>query len=384
MFTIEGRGLIFDATLQPPAGRIACFTSLCMLRSGTILCGFQNGPGKHAATSTIRLCRSVDAGDTWESLPAVFETKIDGVPGSLGAAELVEAASGQLLLFATWFDRSDPDRPLFDPVTEGILKSKQLLTVSTDDGQTWSAWRELSTGDLKGCALTGPILQWSDGTISFPFESFKEYDDPQPGRHAAWLAVSRDLGQTFLQPLLVAQDSHNQVYYWDQRLCVGRRPGEFTALFWTHDLAAQRDLNVHLRHGVVDGDGHSAAPIRPTPISGQIAAPLRLDDGRLLAFVVDRGRPGTMTLWSSPDGGETWPTADRLVIYTHDERAAVTQGRDNVDFKQYWEDMGKWSFGHPAIRLLGDGRLLLAWYAGMPDCMSLHWARVQVVNGNTR
>ena len=88
MFTIEDKGLILDAAQQPPSGRIAYFTSLCVLRSGTILCGCQNGPGKHAATSTIRLSRSLDGGRTWELLPAVFETRIEGTPGSLGAAEL--------------------------------------------------------------------------------------------------------------------------------------------------------------------------------------------------------------------------------------------------------------------------------------------------------
>ena len=33
-------------------------------------------------------------------------------------------------MFATWFDRSEPERPLFDPVTQGILRSKLLLAVS--------------------------------------------------------------------------------------------------------------------------------------------------------------------------------------------------------------------------------------------------------------
>jgi hypothetical protein len=378
MFTIEGRGLIFDASGQPLARRIAYFTSLCQLRSSVILCGFQCGPGKHAVTSTIGLCRSIDAGRTWNVLPTEFETRVQGVPGSFGAAELVEASPGRLLLFATWFDRSEPERPLFDPVTEGILKSKQLLAISADDGESWSTWRELPTGELRGCALTGPAIRWNDGAIAVAFESFKEYDDPRPGQHAAWLTVSRHQGESFIAPLLVAQHPEHKVYYWDQRLCARRGDGEFTAMFWTHDLAAQRDLNVHLLHGVIDGDRIIASPILPTTIPGQIAAPLELPDGRLLAYVVDRGSPGTMTLWQSSDHGSTWPTADRLVIYTHDERAAVTQGRENVDFKQYWEDMGKWSFGHPAIRFLADGCLLLAWYAGLPDCMSLHWARVHV------
>ncbi len=108
MFAIEDQGFIFNAPHQPPERRIACFTSLCPLGDGTILAGFQNGPAKNAPTSTIRLCRSADGGRTWQLLPAEFETHLGGIPGSLAVAELVESVPGRLLLFATWFDRSDP------------------------------------------------------------------------------------------------------------------------------------------------------------------------------------------------------------------------------------------------------------------------------------
>jgi hypothetical protein len=236
----------------------------------------------------------------------------------------------------------------------------------------------LPTGGLTGCATTGPIVQWPDGAIAYAFESFKEYDDPRPGRHAAWLAVSRDGGRTFSAPILVAQHPEHKVYYWDQRLCPGREPGEFIVLFWTHDLEQKRDLSVHLRRATLRGDRVEGAPVRATPIPGQIAAPLLLADGRLLAFVVDRSRPGTLRLWQSPDAGVTWPVADCLVVHTHDEKAALTQGSENIDFKQYWEDMGKWSFGHPAIRPLDQDCVLLAHYAGTPSCMSVHWVRVAI------
>lgn len=66
----------------------------------------------------------------------------------LAAREICHVSNGRLLLFSTWFDRSEPDRPLFDPVTEGILHSKQLMSISGDDGHSWSAWRTRSTGDL--------------------------------------------------------------------------------------------------------------------------------------------------------------------------------------------------------------------------------------------
>jgi hypothetical protein len=375
---VEDRGLIYDASARPPAERIACFTSLCPTASGPILAGFQVGPAKHAPTATVRFCRSEDAGKTWKELSARLASSLDEIPGSLAAGELVEVEPGRLLLFATWFDRSDPERPLFDPVTEGVLHGKQLYAFSRDYGDSWSPWNVLPTAGLTGCATTGPTVQWPDGTIAYAFESFKEYDDPKPGRHAAWLAVSRDRGRTFSEPILVAQHPEHKVYYWDQRLCAGRKPGELFALFWTHDLENKKDLTVHLRKAALLDSGVEGPPVQATSIPGQIAAPLLLPDGRLLAFVVDRSRPGTLKLWQSGDGGATWPVDDCLVVHTHEEKAALTQGLENIDFKQYWEDMGKWSFGHPAIRLLDNGHVLLAHYAGTPDYMSVHWVRVAV------
>lgn len=375
---LEDRGIIYDATRQSAAARIAFFTSLCRLRSGVWLCGFQVGPAKQAPQSTIGLCRSHDQGRTWTRQAWQFATRLDGVPGSLSTAEMVEIEPGRLLLLATWFDRSDPTRPLFNPATQGILRSRQLLAISTDDGVSWSAWRDLPTPELSGCATTGPVVQWADGTLAYTFESFKEYDDPRPACHAAWVMVSRDRGETFSRPLLVAHDPSHHLFYWDQRLCATPRAGEFVALFWTHDGAAQRDRHVHIRRASVVDSAIVGEEIRETTLPGQIAAPLMLADGRLLAFIVDRRGPCTMTLWQSHDDGKSWPEQERLVIHTHDERAAVTPGGETIDFNQYWEDMGKWSFGHPALRPLDDGRVLCAYYAGTPDCMSIHWAAVRV------
>jgi hypothetical protein len=326
----------------------------------------------------IGMCRSRDGGVSWKELSPQLGTCIANVPGSLAAAELVEAETGRLMMVATWFDRSDPDRPLFDPQTEGILRSKQLRAFSDDDGDTWSEWEVLPTLGLTGCAGTGPILQWSDGTIAYAFESFKEFDDPRPAFHAAWLLPSRDGGRTFGQPVLVARCPEHKVYYWDQRLHAGPRPGEFIGLFWTHDRSQQKDLTVHACQGTLSADGVSHASIWQTTIPGQIAAPLLLDNGRWLAFVVDRNRPAAMTLWTSSDGGRTWPTDQALVVYRHDERAKLSQGAENIDFKAYWEDMGKWSFGHPVIRRWDPTRVLVSYYAGTPECMSIYCARIRI------
>jgi hypothetical protein len=373
---IEDRGMICDVSKRAESERTTAFTCLAVTRSGSIIAGCQIGPAKNSPRCTIRLFRSRDHGNTWSEIGFRFETSFNGVPGSLHVCEIVEVAAGRLLLICTWFDRTDPKRPMLDPVTEGILHSRQLAAFSSDEGDSWSSWRQLDVAGLKGCGTTGPILQWPDGTIAYAFESYKEFDDPKPGVHGAWLMASKDRGTTFGRPLLVAQDPEHKIYYWDQRLCLGSGAGEFIGLFWTHDLEKKKDINVHLRRGSLSKTGLEGGPIIDTGIPGQISAPLLLPDGRLLAFVVNRTNPGTMTLWSSGDGGVTWP--EKLVAYVHNERAALSQGSENIDFAQYWDDMEKWSFGHPAIRPLGDGRVLLAYYAGPPNAMSLHWIRVNV------
>ena len=373
---IEDRGIICDTRKRPESERVASFTGLCATSSGSIICTFQIGPAKNAANSILLLFRSRDQGRTWQEIPFRFETKIDGIPGAFSSGQIVEVEPGRLVLIATWFDRSDPGRPFFDPVTEGILPSRQLMAFSIDDGNSWSAWQELPIPGLKGCASTGPILKWSDGVIAYPFESLKEFDDPNPAIPGAWCMISRDQGQTFGPPILMARHPQNKIYYWDQRLCVGKSSGEFIGLYWAHDLEKKNDLKVHIRKASLANGTLQSAPIFPTRIPGQIAAPLLLESGVLLAFVVDRSRPGTMKLWASRDGGASW--LDHLVIHIHDERAALTQNAENIDYARYWEDMARWSFGHPAIQSLGDGEVLLSYYAGTPTCMSIQWARVSI------
>ena len=362
--------------------RIAAFTSLLRMESGVLLCCFQAGPAKHAPNSTVRICRSQDEGRSWELLDWKFITRWRGVTGSIATAELVEVESGRLLLIATWFDRSDPARPLFDPTTQGILPSRQLKAFSEDNGSTWTEWEEIATPGLSGCSGTGPILKWTDGTIAYPFESFKDFHDLRPGRHGAWLVVSRDHGRTFEEPVLIAQCPKGEVYYWDQRLCPGRHPGELIGLFWTHDLRQKVDLPVHACRGTLNNWRSADVELWETSIHGQIAAPLLLDDGRWLAFVVRRSRPATLTLWESADDGRSWPASNSLVIYSHDEKAMLSQGAENIDFAQYWEDMGKWTFGHPVLRSVENGQFLLAYYAGTPDATSIHWLRLGPVENS--
>lgn len=186
---LEERGTICDASVRPASERVGFFTSLCRCASGTLLCSFTLGAAKHALGSTIRVFRSRDQGRTWKQNSFRFQTRFGSIPGSLASSEMIEVAPGRLQLVATWYDRSDPRRPLFDPVTKGIFDSKSLTAFSAEEGDTWSEWRDIPVPGLKAYTGTGPFLRWADEPIAYPFESLKLYDDLNPAIPGAWCMV---------------------------------------------------------------------------------------------------------------------------------------------------------------------------------------------------
>ncbi len=372
-FRIRKSGLIHDATAARPDERIAFVCGLYRASSESIFASCQLASAKSAPDSHLGLFRSRDHGLTWQRLPAQLPTSFQDIPGSIAGGELMEVAPDRLILVSTWYDRSDPERPLFDPVTEGLLKSKILKTFSDDDGETWSAWEEIPLHGLTGAAVSGGLLGWPDGSIGVGFESFKHYDEEVGNPHAAWILRSFDRGASFPELSQVASDPAGMISYWDQRLCATTEPGEYLGLFWTHDRNVKADLTVHGKLGRC-GESIATNLPRPTGIEGQISGVTILADRSAIACVVNRNDPATISLWHSLDGGHTWPSESELTIYNHTEMAKLSQGASDIDFAQYWEDMGRWTFGHPAVLALSPGETLVTYYAGAPGVLNMHWA----------
>jgi len=40
--------------------------------------------------------------------------------------------------------------------------------------------------------------------------------------------------------------------------------------------------------------------------------------------------------------------------------------------------MSRWSYGLPWAEALPDGDVIVVWYAGTPESMDIHWARLSV------
>lgn len=372
---VVDRGTIYDASQAPAHARFCTFPSPVRLADGRIVVAFRTGSAKDSADEDIYLRVSTDEGKTWH----VVRDGFGDVPpsgGRIRALGLTELAPGRLIGSFMWLDHSDPTLPLANPETQGILPSRVMVAESPDAGKTWSDLREVPVAPHTGNAITGSIMELYDGTLALPYEAWKDYYDTATGAHHAALRLSTDGGETWSGRGITAHDPTARVFYWDQRVTVDPNTGRLIAMFWSHDRTAQQDLPMHIAWG--DPDGIEWSEPISTAIPGQIASPLVLPDGRVFAAYVHRHAPPSLRCILSDDFGRTWAATPELVFYEKQWGGQEFGMVGSREFGEYWSDMNVWTFGHAEPVLLGNGDVMVVYYAGDATALSICWVRIAV------
>lgn len=360
-------GTIFDPSSAPATRRFCSVTSPTVLADGRLLVAFRSGSSKDAADENVLIRQSQDGGRTWTTIFEGLEPILDGVAGGWRTGAISEIEPGRLIGAFCWVDRSDPRRPLANPETSGVLPSRVFILDSFDAGRTWTNARELDNAPLEATFITGAVLRLGNGDLAVPHESWKTYYDARPGEHHAFLRISHDGARTFDPPTIVAHAADR--YYYDQRLSVDPDSGRPLSVFWTYDCRTDKDVNLHCSWGSVDG--RTWEPPADMGFPGQIGAPLCLGGGRVLVVYVRRYGDPSLRAIMSEDLGRTWNTGDELIFYRRDADTESNSG-------DVWEDIYVWTFGHPEPVLLPDGDVFVAYYAGDPTAMGMHWIRLRL------
>lgn len=355
--------VVFDAAQAVASERCSAFTSLLRQADGSLLCSFKTGPRKLSPDDRLILMKSTDDGRTWARQYDGFDTTHDGTPGSLMAGHLCERVPGQLMISMAWVDRTDPTRPLSNPETSGVLPMRYLLAESTDGGASWAPPRRVSLAPHPGANPTDRIVRLTNGQLLLPYESWKEWDDVE-GEQSANVKLSVDEGRTWGDPITMASHPEGRLYYWDNHVTVLRDSGRLLAAFWTHDAKAGRDTTIHLAWGEPDGKRWSTP--HATPVAGQVTEPVHLGGERLMLVYVHRHDPPSIRAVLSDDLGRTWRLDEELIVYASGGRRQAGMGEARSD-AEYWDDMTRWTFGHPKATVLPDGRVVVVYYAPPAD-----------------
>jgi len=229
----------------------------------------------------------------------------------------------------------------------------------------------LRTAHHKAVSSTDRPLALKNGTILLPYESWKTYEQVK-GFHSSACLLSTDKGQSWSWPIVIAEDPTQRLYFYDSRLTVAPDTGKIVDLLWTFDSSKGVDAPIHIHFGRLDGLEWTYP--KSTGIQGQIASPLAIGSERLLMTYVHRHDPPSLRVVLSNDFGNTWQTQNELEIYRCDaQQSGVGVSRNE---SESWDDMARWTFGHPCSLMLSEDTILLCFYAGNQQHLNIQWIKI--------
>jgi len=330
------------------------------------------GSQKDSADGKVMLSRSSDQGLTWSSPTFLSLGPYASQPCEQHYAPLSVLDDGRLLCAMMVVERTDPGLPFFHPKTEGLLPMRTWFCESLDSGRTWERYREMDAAPYHSpMPITGPVLQLANGDLACQFEVNKDYDDPRPWRHAAAWKISRDSGQTWPDCIEVAHDPADRLMYWDAHYALGPK-GFCVASFWTYNHAEGRDAPIHLSFSH-DNGRHWSLP-QDTNITGQIAHPVLLEDGRIVLLYIERFETRSIRALVSDDLGKSF-YGDFVVYEQSKSQPAPLQ---KATAAEYLQEMDAWTFGRVDALAEPNGDIAIVFYAGNREATNIYWSRLRV------
>lgn len=297
---------------------------------------------------------------------------MDNKPYSYLAGGITTLRDGTLVLLGSRWDRSDPDKPWYNPKTEGYLPVEIVIFRSTDNGRSWSAPQvvPLPEGIIGNHA--GRIEELSNGHLLLPVETWKDYDDLNPANQRTMALFSNDNGKTWGNPRTIADGVTQGIFYWDQ-LIIALNHGHLFATFWTHDMKTDKDLPIH--YATSKDEGRTWTNPTSTGINGQVSCAVGIGNGRVLLVYNLRyaERPGIMAVLSE-NGGKTWDLTHQTTVWD-------AQGRANIGVasqERALADMVTFGFGKPDARKLINGDILVSFWCTEACVVHIRWCRLRV------
>ena len=351
----------------------ACHSDIVQLSGDELLCAFQRGGAIYSVDSVMLTSRSTDNGKTWITGDLIHDPDKDQGTYSYHGPMLTRAPDGTLICAAFRWDRSDPEHPVFNEATGGILASDTLLFRSTDNGATWTAPQQVDVPSGMVITPSSSIVILENGRWLFSFDQWHAYDEPGPYKPRTVGLFSSDAGKTWGDPVTYGLPGALGIGHWHGRIHRMADNRLFT-LFWTAELESGRNLPLHWSIGSPDGQEWSAP--QPTNIPGQTNWPVDLGDGRMVAiYTVRETDPPGFYVTHSEDGGQTWDLERQLLIWD-------ATGRDKIGISahdSYPRSHDTISFGAPTAVVLDNGDVVISFWCTEISVTQICYARLRLV-----
>jgi len=324
------------------------FPSVIKLDNGKIIVSYVAGEAFESTDQTTETVLSDDGGENWEHQgPIIDKEKIKmKISDSLKLTQV----KGKIVAFGYAFDRSDPDHPLSNKKTGGVLNSEIYCLESKDEGKTWSSPAIIPNSFNDPVEASSPLLILSNGHWVTPIANFLNWEGKNnKGLHGRLLR-SEDRGKTWNDDTVTMKFDAMDTTVWEQRICqLGSGP--LVVIAWNIELNNNKDLANHFI--LSKDDGKTFSYPQSTGIMGQTSYIAHLGNDHVLALHCvrkDTDRPGIYAYIVDLSKGR-WDIRGKAKVW--DPSYRIRADKKAADVFAYLK------FGQPSVAKLRDHEYLM-------------------------
>ncbi len=300
----------------------------------TVIAVFRAGGGHLGQGGRLVISRSEDQGTTWTTPTVVVDSPHDDRNPAVGIT------TNNRIIVGYHEQGSYNAEGKYDP---SLKKARCMVTLSDDQGATWTTPKPLGVPGLERCSPYGYIVRLEDGTLLM--NVYGAYTEQVPGmnevndnlKNYAYVVRSKDGGETWGDPSLIA-GGHNE-----------------TALLSLPDgriMAAARSIGMaKLDMTISEDKGYTwSNTLRITGSRQHPGDLLLLSNGWILLFYGDRSvERKVIRGMITRDGGLTWDmdhacVFSRPVFGDFGYPSAVSLPDGQIAMMYYWAGMAKNSY----------------------------------------
>ena len=342
---------IYDNPLPQLRSRQSAFPFIAECNDGTLVALHVIGEAFESVNSTTYASYSNDGGKTWSEPVSIFDSSEYNYPVS-DCAKPTRLPDGSLIAFGYAYDRRNPDYPLGNPETGGLLDDFIFYVTSTDNGKTWSKPTAVDCSWGPHVEASAPITVLQSGAWVSPITGFPKWDGTMTGPMCGRLMRSDDNGKTWNDDAVCMQFDEPVTCY-EQRVCE-LASGTLINIGWNENTQTGERMYNHYTASF-DGGRTWTAP-ESTGVMGQASSVCAIGGEKLLALHAvrrDTDRPGIYA-YIVDFSEHMWNVVESTVVW----EPAMPMIKD----AKMAEIFSFLKFGQPGAILLSDG-----------DVMMSHW-----------
>lgn len=346
--------VIYENPLPQLRARNAAFPGICRLNDGSILAVFQIGEAFESVDGTSYSSVSRDGGRTWSEPKRLFDKKSEKVPLT-DVCKPAVLPDGRVMVFGYRFFREDPELPIGNPKTGGLLPDEIFYSISSDGGESWSEPISVDCAWKNSVEASAPVYALADGSLASPVTGFPRWDGSLAGRNCGRLIRSYDGGRTWNDDTVCTAFAGDKITCFEQRLCQ-TDDGTIIVISWNENMETGERMNNHIT--LSRDNGKTFGEPIDTGIRGQASSLLSLGKNRFLSIHSmrrDTDRPGILFSLAEIRDGR----------YVQHEKELVWTPRTPIARAEHMAEIFAFlKFGQPGAIKLPDGKILMThWYA---------------------